>query len=119
MALQGAVVTVLPAGLWPPELHDTWRTLIWARAIENLMVTATSRNILAGGGGHAIICTPEQIVLESRVAGVFVATVDLARIQWLREEMDRRTDGARLWRTKPGIFKQWLRPELYKPIVKG
>jgi predicted amidohydrolase len=51
MALQGARITLLPAGLWPPQLHETWRTLIWARAIENLMVTATSRNVLEGGSG--------------------------------------------------------------------
>lgn len=115
MALQGAVITLLPAGLWPPELHETWRTLLWARAIENLMITATSRNILAGGSGHAIICSPEEILLESRRPGVFTVTVDLGRLQWLREEMDRPLE-RRPWRTKPGIFKQWLRPELYGPI---
>jgi predicted amidohydrolase len=115
MALKGAVVTVLPAGLWPPELHETWRTLLWARAIENLMITATSRNVLAGDSGHAIICSPEDILLESRRPGVFTVTVDLARLQWLRDQMDRRID-PRPWRTKPGIFKQWLRPELYREI---
>src|SRR5439155_8260090 len=25
----------------------------------------------------------------------------------------------RPWRTKPGIFKQWLRPELYGPLAGG
>ncbi len=89
MALQGAVVTLLPAGLWPPELHETWRTLLWARAIENLMITATSRNILAGGSGHAIICSPEEVLLEARGPGVFTATVDLARVQWLRAQVHR------------------------------
>lgn len=38
--------------------------------------------------------------------------VDLARLQWLRDEMGRPVE-RRPWRTKPGIFKQWLRPELY------
>jgi hypothetical protein len=65
----------------------------------------------AGGGGHAIICSPEEILLESRRPGVFTVTVDLVRLQWLRHEMDRRVDSMP-WRTKPGIFKQWLRPEL-------
>jgi len=113
MALQGAVITLLPAGLWSPPLHDTWRTLLWARAIENLMITATSRNILPGRGGHAIICSPEQVLLEARGPGVFTATVDLARVQWLREQVDHLVDPCP-WRTKPGIFKQWLRPELYR-----
>jgi predicted amidohydrolase len=114
MALQGARITLLPAGLWPPQLHETWRTLIWARAIENLMITATSRNILEGGSGHAMICSPEEILLESRKPGVFTVTVDLARLEWLRNELDRRVDGTLPWRTKPGIFKQWIRPELYR-----
>jgi predicted amidohydrolase len=112
MALKGALITLMPAGLWGSELHDTWRTLLWARAIENLMVTATSRNILPGGGGHAMICGPEEILAESRRPGVLTATVDLARIQWLREETDRWLQ-TWPWRTKPGIFKQWRRPELY------
>jgi predicted amidohydrolase len=115
MALKGAVVTLLPAGLWSWQLHDTWRTLIWARAIENLMITATSRNILPGGGGHAIIASPEEILLEARRPGVFTATVDLARVRWLREQQDRRLDPWP-WRTKPGIFTQWRRPELYGPL---
>ena len=114
MALQGARITLLPAGLWPPNLHETWRTLIWARAIENLMITATSRNILEPGAiGHAIIASPEEILLESRQPGVFTVTVDLARLEWLRNEMDRLVEGPPLWKTKPGIFKQWIRPELY------
>ena len=115
MALQGAVITLLPAGLWSWQLHDTWRTLLWARAIENLMITATSRNILPGGGGHAIICGPEEILAESRRPGVLTATVDLDRIQWLRDTMDHRVENWP-WRTKPGIFKQWRRPELYRGI---
>jgi len=82
------------------------------------MITATSRNILAGGSGHAIICSPEEILLEARGPGVFTATVDLARVQWLREQVDRPVE-RRPWRTKPGIFKQWLRPELYGPLAGG
>jgi hypothetical protein len=40
-------------------------------------------------------------------------TVDLARLEWLRNEMDRLVEGPPLWKTKPGIFKQWIRPELH------
>lgn len=113
MALKGALITLLPAGLWSWQLHDTWRTLLWARAIENLMITATSRNVLPDGGGHAIICSPEEILVEARRPGVFTATADLSRLQWLREQVDRRLD-TWPWRTKPGIFKQWRRPEIYR-----
>lgn len=37
---------------------------------------------------------------------------------WLREEQDRRMK-TRPWRTKPGSFTQWLRPELYHDIARG
>src|SRR3989442_1623532 len=68
----------------------------------------------ARGSGHAMICTPEELLLESRKPGFFTVTVDLARLEWLRDELDRRVDGTLPWRTKPGIFKQWIRPELYR-----
>ena len=51
---------------------------------------------------------------EVHKPGVFTVTVDLARLEWLRDELDRRVDGTLPWRTKPGIFKQWIRPELYR-----
>src|SRR3989441_6207510 len=73
--------------------------------MKTLMTPATSRNILPGGGGHAIVCSPEEILLEARRPGVFTATVDLARVQWLREQVDRPVDPWP-WRTKPGIFTQ-------------
>src|SRR3989442_14714450 len=103
-ALRGAQITLLPAGLWPPQLHETWRTLLWARAIENLMITATSRNILAGGSGHAIICSPEEVLLEARGPGVFTASVDLARVQWLREQVGRPVERPAL-RTEARVFQ--------------
>src|SRR3989475_4852449 len=111
MALKGAVIPPLPAGLGTSGLRAAGRTLLGARAIETLRIPATSRNILPGGGGHAIVCSPEEILLEARRPGVFTATVDLARVQWLREQVDRPVDPWP-WRTKPGIFTQWLRPEV-------
>src|SRR5438445_10740246 len=102
MALKGAAITLLPAGLWSSELHDTSRTLLWARAIENLMITATSRNILPGGGGPAIVCSPEEILLATRPPRVLAATVDLARAQWLREQVAPPLDPAPS-RTQPGL----------------
>jgi len=70
--------------------------------------------ILRGGSGHAIICSPEQIVLESREAGVFTVTVDLARIRWLRDQIDRSI----LVRGEPSpaSSSSGLRPELYGPL---
>ncbi len=36
LALKGAEIIFLPAGVCKYELHETWRNLIWSRAIENL-----------------------------------------------------------------------------------
>src|SRR5207249_4470753 len=109
MALKGAVITLLPAGLWSSELHDTWRTLLWARAIENLMITATSRNILPGGGGHAIAGSPEETLLEARPPGVFTATGDSG------QQRKRVIYGSRIWvdewlGAEPELAGRWERP---------
>ena len=55
------MITLLAAGLWP-ELQATWPTLLSARAIENLMITAASRNLPPGGSGRAMIASPEEIL---------------------------------------------------------
>jgi len=73
---------------------------------------------LPGGAGHAIICSPEEILAESRRPGVLTATVDLDRIQWLRDTMDHYEENWP-WRAKPGIFKQWRRPGLYGGIGRS
>ena len=51
LALQGAEIIFMPAGLWKMAQWDTWRVLTRARAIENLAYTATCQNIL----GHETV----------------------------------------------------------------
>lgn len=116
LALKGAELVFLPAGLMgsTTSLTATWRTLIWARAIENLMCTAICSNVVAAGEqGLTMICTPEEIILESRVEGVHVASIDLDRVRWLREERDRLVDEPEPWRTKPGTLRDWRRQEVF------
>ncbi len=62
LALKGAEIIFLPAGVCKYELQATWRTLIWSRAIENLAYTVTCQNILGAEQGLAMICSPEEIV---------------------------------------------------------
>lgn len=113
LALQGAELVFMPAGVPKGTLFDTWRTLMWARAIENLMYTATCQNLKRESDqGMAMICSPERIVVESTHAGVYIGTVDLERIRWLREEQDRWVQPFP-WYTKPGIFRDWRRTELF------
>lgn len=122
LALKGAELILLPAGLTGPvrdpagyggALYQTWRTLAWARAIENLAYTALCSNVARDGGqGIAMVCSPEDIVLEQNGEGVHVADVDLERVRWLRAEQDRTVPGESPWRTKPGVLRDWRRKEV-------
>ena len=113
LALQGAEIIFMPAGLWKMAQWDTWRILTRARAIENLAYTATCQNILGhetSNAGLAMICSPEGVLAESSVEGILVADCDLERIRYLRAQEDRRgLDKA----CKAGVLWQWYRPELY------
>jgi predicted amidohydrolase len=122
MALQGADLTVLPAGLPGPRssLYQTWRTLVWARAIENLMYTAVCGNTLhpdadpdgIKGPGLTMICSPEEILLDTADDGVHTADLDLDRLQFLRDSRDRlpAPDEKDVpWGVKPGNLRDWRR----------
>jgi len=113
LALKGAEIIFLPAGVCKYELHETWRNLIWSRAIENLAYTVTCQNILGAEHGLAMICSPEEIIVESIKPGIIVAECDLDRIRWLREEKDLYGPPMP-WRTKPGVLRDWRRPELFR-----
>ncbi|HEY7143663.1 MAG TPA: carbon-nitrogen hydrolase family protein [Streptosporangiaceae bacterium] len=122
MALQGADLTVLPAGLPGPRmsLYQTWRTLVWARAIENIMFTAVCGNILhpdadpdgIAGEGLTMICTPEEILVDTGSEGVHTADLDLGRLRFLRESRDRLPGPGERdvpWKCKPGNLRDWRR----------
>ncbi|MET0474315.1 MAG: carbon-nitrogen hydrolase family protein [Mycobacterium sp.] len=119
LALKGAEVIFMPAGLWKMAQWDTWRVLTRARAIENLAYTATCQNILGretANAGLAMICSPESVLAESSVEGVLVADLDLDRIRFLRAEEDRRGIEKAC---KAGVLWQWYRPELLTTNERG
>jgi predicted amidohydrolase len=112
LALKGAELIFIPAGLLgsTTSLVPTWRTLVWARAIENLAYTAVCSNVVSEDEqGLAMICSPEEVLLESRETGVHVAPVDIERVRWLRQEQDRLVDEPEPWRAKPGALRDWRR----------
>ncbi len=113
LALKGAEIIFLPAGVCKYELQATWRTLIWARAIENLAYTVTCQNILGAEQGLAMICSPEEVLVEATKPGIFTAQCDLDRIRWLREQRDLYGPPMP-WNTKPGTLRDWRRPEVYR-----
>jgi predicted amidohydrolase len=116
LALKGAELLLMPAGIMSPRsaLIDTWRTLIWARAIENLVYTAMCSNVIAPGAeALAMVCSPEDVLLEARDEGIHLATVDLERVRWLRSEHDRLVPDPKPWKTKPGTLRDWRRQAIF------
>jgi len=113
LALKGAEIIFLPAGICKYELHETWRNLIWARAIENLAYTVTCQNIFGAEHGLAMICSPEEVLIESTKSGIVIADCDFDRIRWLREETDRYGPPMP-FNTKPGVLRDWRRHEVFR-----
>ena len=78
LALRGAELIFMPAGRDKRQLWATWRTLIWARAIENLAIVVTTQNLFDHSErGLAMVAAPEEILLESTSAGMSVVDVSL------------------------------------------
>ena len=119
LALRGAELIFLPAGIDKKRLWETWRNLIWARATENLAVVVTTQNLFGPGErGLAMVATPERVVFESTSPGTFVLDVDLDRARELRGREDTvrsSLDEA----AKAGLLTQWQRPELRERIYGG
>ena len=114
LALRGAELIFMPAGTDKRRLWATWRTLIWARAIENLSVVVTTQNLFDHAQrGLAMVATPEEILFESTAAGLSVVDVDLDRVRYLRSTRDE-VGSSQNCAAKQGVLgPQWQRPELY------
>jgi predicted amidohydrolase len=117
LALRGAELIFMPAGKDKGRLWATWRTLIWARAIENLAVVVTTQNLFDHGErGLAMVATPEEIVYESTAAGRGLVEVSLERLRRMRAGRDEVGSSAN-FAAKQGVTgPQWQRPELYDAI---
>jgi predicted amidohydrolase len=117
LALRGAEIIFMPAGKDKKQLWATWRTLIWARAIENLALVVTTQNLFDHGErGLAMVAGPEEILFESTAAGLAIVDVSLERLRWLRATRDE-VGSSQQCAVKQGLLgPQWQRPELYDAI---
>jgi predicted amidohydrolase len=115
LALRGAELIFMPAGIDKGRVWATWRTLIWARAIENLAIVVTTQNLFDHSErGLAMVASPEEILFESTAAGTFMVEVDLERLRHLRSTRDV-VGSSELCAVKQGLLgPQWQRPELYE-----
>lgn len=112
LALKGAEILFYPVGGSLAELTDSFQTIVKARAIENLMYTATCCNIFGVEDGVSLITGPEGLIAKSTKPGVLVAELDLDRIRYLRNT-EEVLASPKKYRTLPGVL-QWRRPDLYK-----
>jgi predicted amidohydrolase len=137
-ALKGAEVCLFPTGIVIDELGytDNWRTLVRARAIENLMYTAITVHLFtpdfadryrparieeapsASGltRGIAMIASPERALAMSEAPGILTADLDLQRIRQLRETEEELIVPAP-YSTIPGILS-WRRPEILGDLAR-
>ena len=117
LALRGAELIFMPAGKDKNKLWATWRTLIWARAIENLALVVTTQNLFDHSErGLAMVAGPEEILFESTIGGTGVVEVSLERVRYLRATRDE-VGSSQLCAVKQGLLgPQWQRPELYDSI---
>ena len=138
LALKGAEVCLFPSGLLIDELGytDNWRTLVRARAIDNIMYTATLVNLMdpkvadqfnptgvtlappreVVTAGIGMIASPERVLAESSAPGILTADLDLDRIRFLRTTKEELIIPAP-YRTIPGHLS-WRRPELYGELTQ-
>ena len=117
LALRGAEVIFLPAGVDKDRLWASWRNLIWSRAIENLAVVVTTQNLFGREQrGLAMIAAPEAVMFESTQPGSFLLDIDLGRIRELRSQTDE-VGSQRVNAAKAGVLTQWQRPELYEKFL--
>ena len=78
---------------WPAARNQHWRTLLQARAIENLAYVAGVNRIRTDGNnldylGHSAIVSPQgvEVVQGSAIAGVYQATISMQELQSWREK---------------------------------
>ena len=115
LALRGAELIFMPAGTDKNRLWATWRTLIWARAIENLAIVVTTQNLFDHGQrGLAMVASPEEILFESTAAGMSIVDVSLDRVRLSARDRATKSARRRCCGAKQGVLgPQWQRPELY------
>src|SRR5262249_48623952 len=117
LALRGAELIFMPAGKDEGLLWATWRTLIFARAIENLALVVTTQNLFTHAErGLAMVAAPEEILFESTAAGMSVVDVSLDRVRYLRSTRDEVGSSDKC-ATKQGVLgPHCQRPELYDAL---
>lgn len=116
LALQGAQVLAYPAGGAINELRGSWRTMVRARAIENLTYSVAVQNLYATDEqGVGIIAGPEGDLVTASGEDLLLADLDFSRLAYLRET-EEQIVFPKPYETIPGVLA-WRRPELFDGLT--
>ena len=115
LSLKGAEILFFPTGNVRWALFDTWKTLIWARAIENLAFTVACQHIWGMEDAIGTIASPEEILAESTKEGIITATLDMNHIKWLRSHEESPRFLPSPYKAIPGM-SSGLRPNSHQGI---
>ena len=115
LTLKGADMIFYPVGGLIYEMMASWKTMVRARAIENLIYVVSTGNIYGREQGMGTIVGPEEILAESAKPGLLVAELDLDRLDELRDD-DEPGELPYPSETVPGLIR-WRRPELYGTLL--
>ena len=97
LMLQGVDVIAYPAGGAINELLPGWRTLVYARAIENLVFTVACQNLYGKEEGVGTVAGPEGVLAQAKGEGLIVADLDFDRLAFsaCRRRKDRISETLR------------------------
>jgi predicted amidohydrolase len=110
LATKGAEIILFPTGR-VVDFNENWLTLVRARAVENLAITATVQNLIANAG-MAMVASPERVLAESTKEGILLAELDVDRVRELRG-MAPKISGSGPFKTIPGVAS-FQRPEVFR-----
>jgi len=114
LAVSGAELLLAPAGGGFGKVAPNWQLIARARAIENEVYVVLTQHLFGGEEGAALIAGPEEVVSESKKAGVLLGDLDLDRLRWLRDTDDSMAN-PKPFTSLPGLLRA-RRPELYSVL---
>ena len=108
--MEGVALNMRAPYFYPTSTHYDFGSL-------NLAYSVSCQNIFGLQDGLAMICSTEEIGVESTKPGIFTPECDLDRIRRLKEQKDVPGQ-PKACRTKPGILRDWRFPAVFRKIFK-
>jgi len=105
LALKGADLIIYPTGNLLYDYRENWKTVLWARAIENVVYVAQTQSLFKNEKGFSWIMSPERILGHNFKEGILSATLDMKLLKKLRGEKEMPCQEFARYRTMPGLLQ--------------